>query len=170
MTRTTKTTSRRLAAKTAAATVTLCLATGVGGAYAYWATVGAGSGAATNGTMATVTVEALVAGDSPQNTLAPGGTADVAVRAHNPNGYAVRVYAIRGDGAATAVGDPTGCPATGTGVTFVDPAAPLAPTVSIPANSSVLITLQGAAAMSTASLSGCQGATFSLPVTLEARK
>ncbi|QHK20425.1 hypothetical protein GU243_12550 [Pseudarthrobacter psychrotolerans] len=165
-----KKTSRRLAAKTAAATITLCLATGAGGAYAYWATVGAGSGAATNGTMATVTVEALVAGDTPQSTLVPGGTADVAVRALNPNSYPVQVYAIRGNGAATADGNPAGCPVTGTGVTFVNPAAPLAPTVSIPANSSVLITLPGAAIMSTASLSGCQGATFSLPVTLEARK
>ncbi|HEY8754335.1 MAG TPA: hypothetical protein VIM40_11900 [Arthrobacter sp.] len=163
-----KKTSRRLAAKTAATTIALCLATGVGGAYAYWATVGAGSGAATNGTMETVTVEALVAGDSPQTTLVPGGTADAAVRAHNPNGYAVQVYAIRGNGAATADANHPGCATTG--VTFVDPAAPLAPAVSIPANSSVLITLPGAATMSAASSSGCQGATFSLPVTLEARK
>lgn len=168
MTLTPKTSPRRLAARTAAATITLCLVTGVGGAYAYWATVGAGSGSASNGTMSTVTVEALVAGDIPQNTLVPGGTADVAVRANNLNNYAVQVYAIRGNGAATADANHPGCPTTG--VTFVDPAAPLAPAVSIPANSSVLITLQGAATMSTASSSGCQGATFSLPVTLEARK
>lgn len=160
--------SRRLAAKTAAATVTLCLATGAGGAYAYWATVGAGSGAATNGTMATVTVEALVTGDSPQRTLVPGGTADVAVRAQNPNDYAVQVYAIRSNGDVTADANHPGC--TTTGVTFAEPAAPLVPAVSIPANSSALITLPDAAAMSTASSSGCQGATFSLPITLEARK
>lgn len=163
-----KKTSGRLAAKAAATTVALCLATGVGGAYAYWSTVGAGSGAATNGTMAPVTVEALVAGDGPQTTLVPGGTADVAVRAHNPNGYAVQVYAIRGNGAVTADANHLGCATTG--VTFVDPAAPLAPAVSIPANSSVLITLQGAAMMSTTSPSACQGATFNVPVTLEARK
>lgn len=168
MTSTPNTASRRLAARTAAATVALCLATGVGGAYAYWATVGAGSGAATNGTMETVSVEALVTGDSPQGTLVPGGTADVAVRAFNPNGFAVQVYAISGNGAATADANHPGC--TTTGVTFVEPAAPLTPAVSIPANTSVLITLPGAAAMSTASSSGCQGATFSLPVTLEARK
>jgi hypothetical protein len=168
MTLTPKTSPRRLAARTAAATITLCLVTGVGGAYAYWATVGAGSGSASNGTMATVTVEALVAGDIPQSTLVPGGTADVAVRANNLNNYAVQVYAIRGNGAATADANHPGCATAG--VTFVDPAAPLAPAVSIPANSSVLITLQGAATMSTASSSGCQGATFSLPVTLEARK
>lgn len=159
--------SRRLAARTAAATV-LCLATGAGGAYAYWATAGAGSGAASNGTMATVTVEALVAGDSPQNTLVPGGTADVAVRAQNPNPYAVQVYAIRSNGDATADVNHPACITTG--VTFLEPAAPLAPAVSIPANSSALIMLPDAAAMSTASSSGCQGATFSLPVTLEARK
>ncbi|WP_104060572.1 hypothetical protein [Arthrobacter sp. 4R501] len=159
-------TSRRLAAKTAAATVALCLATGVGGAYAYWATVGAGSGAATNGSMATVTVEALVAGDSPQNTLVPGGTADVAVRAHNPNGHAVQVYAIRGNGAATVDANHSAC----SGVTFTSPAAPLNPVVTIPPNSSIVITLPGAAAMSLDSPSLCQGATFGLPVTLEARK
>ncbi|WP_255770631.1 hypothetical protein [Pseudarthrobacter sulfonivorans] len=163
-----KKTSRRLAAKTAAATITLCLATGAGGAYAYWATVGAGSGAATNGTMGAVTVEALIAGDSPQSTLVPGGTADVAVRAHNPNDYPVQVYAIRGNGAVTADANHTVC--TTTGVKFVDPAAPLAPALSIPANSSILITLPNAAAMSTASSSGCQGAAFTVPVTLEARK
>ena len=168
MTATLKKTSRRLAAKTAAATVALCIATGAGAAYAYWASTGAGTGAATNGTMATVTVEALVAGDSPQGTLVPGGTADVAVRAQNPNNFPVKVYAIRGNGAATADANHPGC--TTTGVTFVDPAAPLAPTVTIPANSSVLIALPAAASMSTASSSGCQGATFSLPVTLEARK
>jgi hypothetical protein len=163
-----KPTPRRLAAKTAAATITLCLATGAGGAYAYWATVGAGSGAATNGTMSTVTVEALVAGDSPANTLVPGGTAAVAVRALNPNSFPVQVYAIRGNGAATADANHPAC--TTPGVKFVDPAAPLAPALSIPANSSILITLPNAATMSTASSSGCQGATFSLPVTLEARK
>lgn len=168
MTLTPKKTSGRLAAKTAAATVALCVLTGAGGAYAYWATVGAGSGSATDGTMATVTVDALVAGDTLQTTLVPGGTADVAVRASNPNDYAVQVYAISGNGAATADAGHPACLTTG--VTFVAPASPLAPAISIPAQSSVLITLPGAAAMSLASSSGCQGATFSLPVTLEARK
>ncbi|KQQ92400.1 hypothetical protein ASF72_02375 [Arthrobacter sp. Leaf141] len=159
---------RKLAARTAAATLTLCLATGAGGAFAYWALLGSGTGSATNGTMAAVTAQALVAGDSPQTTLVPGGTADVAVRAFNPNSYAVQVYAITGSGAATA--DAAHATCLTTGVTFVAPAAPLAPPVTIAANSTALITLPGAAAMSTASASVCQGATFSLPVTLEARK
>lgn len=168
MTSTLKKTSRRLAAKSAAAAVALCLATGAGAAYAYWTAVGAGSGAAVNGTMRMVAVEALVAGDGTQNSLVPGGTADVAVRAFNPNSFPVKVQAIRGNGAATADANHPGC--TTTGVTFMDPADPLAPAITIPANTSVLITLPAAAAMSLASSSGCQGATFSLPVTLEARK
>ncbi|VXC08297.1 conserved exported hypothetical protein [Arthrobacter sp. 9AX] len=160
--------TRRLAAKSAAAAVGLCLATGAGGACAYWATVGAGSGSAVNGTMQSVTAVAFVAGDGTQNSLVPGGTADVAVRAFNPNSFPVKVQAIRGNGTATADANHSGCITTG--VTFVDPAAPLAPAVAIAANTSVLITLPGAAAMSLASSSGCQGATFNLPVTLEARK
>lgn len=167
MTPTPKKIVRRLAARTAVTTVALCLTTGAGGAYAYWATLGEGSGAASNGTMETVTVEALVAGDGPQNALLPGGTADVAVRASNPNNFPVQVYAIRGNGDVKADASHPGC--TTTGVTFVDPAAPLAAT-KVPANSSVLITLPGAAKMSLASSSGCQGATFSLSVALEARK
>jgi hypothetical protein len=160
--------TRRLAAKSAAAAVALVLATGAGGAYAYWATVGTGSGSAVNGTMQSVTAVAFVAGDGTQNSLVPGGTADVAVRAFNPNSFPVKVQAIRGNGTATADTDHSGCITTG--VTFVDPAAPLVPAVTIAANASVLITLPGAAAMSLASSSGCQGATFNLPVTLEARK
>jgi hypothetical protein len=116
--------------------------------------------------MATVTVEALVAGDSPRNTLVPGGTADVAVRALNPNSFPVQVYAIRGNGVARVDENHSAC----TGVTFTNPAVPLNPVVGIPANSSVVVTLPGAAKMAENSPAACQGATFSLPVTLEARK
>ena len=161
-------TTRRLASRTAAVTAALCLATGAAGAYAYWSTAGLGAGSATAGTMEPLTAEALVAGDLPATTLVPGGTADVALRAFNPNPFAVQVYAISGNGTATADAGHPQCLTTG--VTFTPPAAPLSPSVSVPANSSVLITLPGAAAMSTASESSCQGATFSLPVTLEARK
>jgi hypothetical protein len=162
-----KKTTRRLAAKSAAAAVALCLATGAGGAYAYWATVGAGSGAATNGTMKTVSIEALVAGDGTQNALVPGGTADVAVRAFNPNSFPVKVHAIRGNGAATA------------GQFHRlhhhrrDVRGPGRPTCACNDDPGQLIRAHNLARSGcnvAASSSGCQGATFSLPVTLEARK
>ncbi|WP_323054706.1 hypothetical protein [Arthrobacter sp. MI7-26] len=156
------------AAKAAVTAALLSLVLGVGSAYAYWSTVGIGSGSAANGTMQTVTVDALVAGDSPATALVPGGTAEVIVRASNPNAFMVQVYNFTANGAATADSSHPLC--TTTGVTFNAPAAPLTPTVSVPANSSILITLPAAASMSTASQSSCQGAVFHLPVTMAVRK
>ncbi|MEZ2389753.1 hypothetical protein AB6813_09430 [bacterium RCC_150] len=156
------------AAKAAVMAAVLSLVLGVGTAYAYWSTIGIGSGSAANGTMQAVTVDAFVAGDTPSTTLVPGGTADVIVRASNSNAFAVQVYSFTSNGTTTADASHPLC--TTTGVTFNAPAAPLSPAVSIPANSSVLITLPGAATMSTASQSSCQGAVFQLPVTMAVRK
>ena len=156
------------AAKAVATAAVFSLVLGVGSAYAYWSTFGIGSGSATNGTMQTVTVDAFIAGDSPATTLVPGGSADVIVRASNPNAFAVQVYSFTANGSVTADASHAAC--TTTGVTFNAPAAPLTPTVSIPANSSILITLPAAASMSTASQSSCQGAVFQIPVTMAVRK
>ncbi|MFF1831270.1 hypothetical protein [Paenarthrobacter sp. NPDC058040] len=160
-------------ARTAAATVALSILGGVGSAYAYWTATGLGGGTSANGSMQTVTVDALVAGDTPQTSLVPGGTADVVLRATNPNPHAVTVYGVTGNGAVTADAGHSGC--TTTGVSFTPPAAPLVQPgtgqpVTIPANTSILLTLQGAASMSAASVSACQGAIFTVPVTLEVRK
>jgi len=118
--------------------------------------------------MQTVTVDALVAGDTLQTSLVPGGTADVILRATNPNAHAVTVYGFAGNGAVTA--DAAHATCTTTGVTFTPPPAPLAQPVIVQANTSILLTLEGAASMSAASLSACQGAQFKVPVTLEVRK
>ncbi|MCP2048678.1 UNVERIFIED_ORG: hypothetical protein J3D58_002750 [Paenarthrobacter nicotinovorans] len=155
-------------ARTAAATVALCVLGGVGSAYAYWSATGLGAGTSTNGTMQTVTVDALVPGDTLQSSLVPGGTADVLVRATNPNPHAVTIYGFAANGPATADASHPGC--TTTGVTFTPPAAPLATPITIAANTSILVTLQGAASMDATSVSACQGAQFAIPVTLEVRK
>ncbi|MFC8040874.1 hypothetical protein ACFUOZ_16100 [Paenarthrobacter sp. NPDC057355] len=155
-------------ARTAAATVALCVLGGVGTAYAYWTATGLGGGSSTNGTMQDVTVSALVPGDTLQTTLVPGGTADVLVRATNPNPHAVTIHGFAANGAAVADASHAGC--TTTGVSFTPPAAPLNPPITIPANTSILVTLQGAASMGTTSMSACQGAQFAIPVTLEVRK
>lgn len=152
-------------ARTAAATTALCLLGGVGSAYAYWTSAGLGSGSATNGTMQTVTVDALVPGDTLQTSLVPGGSADVVLRITNPNPHDVAVHSVTANGPVAADAAHPGC--TPTGVTFTPPQ--LASTV-IAANTSLLVTLPGAASMSTASPSPCQGAQFAIPVTLEVRK
>jgi hypothetical protein len=157
----------RVAGTASAAAAALCLLAGGGTAYAYWATTGTGTGAAAAATMHAVTVDAFVAGDSNRTSLVPGGTADVILRTSNPNAFAVQLYSAAPNGAVTADAAHAGC--TTTGVSFTAPVAPLA-SVTIPANSSLLVSLPGAASMSTQSQSACQGATFRVPVTVEARR
>ena len=158
----------RLAGTASAGAVALCLLAGGGTAYASWATTGAGSGAAAAATLQAVTVDAFIAGDSNRTSLVPGGTADVILRTSNPNAFAVQLYSVAASGPVTADAAHAGC--TTTGVSFTAPAAPLAPAVTIPAHSSLLVSLPGAASMSTQSPSACQGATFKIPVTVEARR
>ena len=166
--RTPRTPAKGRLARSAAATLALCLLGGAGSAYAYWAAAGSGNGSAANGTLQTVAVEALVPGDTLQTSLIPGGTADVLLRASNPNPFPMTVHGFAANGAVTADAAHAGC--TTTGVTFTPPDAAVSPPVVIPANSSILLTLPGAASMDVASHSACQGAQFSVPVTLEVRK
>jgi hypothetical protein len=132
------------------------LATGV--AYAFWTTTGSGSGSAHATTAAGLTT-------SPATTTAqlyPGATADAKVTINNTNPFAVTVTDIVG-GTITASGGIGTCSVTG--VTFTDQHA-VADIVG--ANSSTTFTLTGTVSMSNASDNGCQGATFTIPVTLSA--
>jgi hypothetical protein len=143
---------------------------GAGAAYAFW-TSGSGSGSSTAGTanMQTVAVAAFVGGDNASSTLVPGGSAaDVIVRVNNPNSFSVQVVSIVSAGSITADAAHPAC--TTTGVTFTPPAAPISPTVTVAPNSALLVHLPGAASMDSSSSSGCQGATFHIPVTLAAQR
>jgi hypothetical protein len=136
-------------------------------AFAHWSAGGAGAGVGASGTMQTVTVAALAGGDAPASALVPGGpAAEVILRLTNPNAVAVQVYSVAANGAITADASHSAC--TTTGVTFTPPASPISPTVTVPANSTVVVRLAGAASMATTSLSACQGATFRIPVTVTA--
>jgi hypothetical protein len=146
-----------------AALAAVFLSAGV--AFAYVSTAGAGSGSANAGTMQTVTVSAFVGGDAPTSLLRPGGpAADVILRVENPNPFTVHVVSVAGNGTITPDGAHSGC--TTTGVTFT---APTNLSITVPSGSS-LVHLTDAATMSTASLSACQGATFSIPVELTAHR
>lgn len=139
-----------------------------GAAYASFTAGGSGSGSAPTGTMQPVTVSAFTGGDEPSTTLVPGGAADVIVRVTNPNPTPVYVYGVAGNGPIAADSLHASC--SDTGVTFTAPASPLSPAVDVPAASSLLFHLPGAAAMDLSSDSACQGATFEIPVTLTARQ
>lgn len=147
----------------------LCALTGVlavalasGGLAGAWlTTVADGTGSATTSGMQAVTVAALTGGDAPSTELVPGGTADVVLRVSNPNPYAVVLTSASGIGAVGVTGGVGACPSSG--VTFTNQTG-LA--ITIPASSDTLVHLAGAASMSATSPTGCQGATFGLPVAI----
>jgi hypothetical protein len=128
-------------------------------AFAAWTATGTGEGyakATTAQALTTVDVSA-----STTATLYPGATGDVLIRIDNPNPYAVRVTDVAGSGAITSDAG-AGCDAS-TGVTYTDQSGL---TLNVPAGGAATFTLTGAASMSNASANSCQGAVFTIPVTL----
>ena len=142
-----------------------CLVVGLGSgaAYAYFTASGHGTGSASTGSMQTVTISATTA--TPTSKLQPGGTADVTLEVTNPNNFSVTLVSVVGSGTITVDSGHPGC--TTTGVTFTDQTGLNTP---ISAGTTATIDLPGAATMTTASSAGCQGATFSIPVTISVEK
>jgi hypothetical protein len=145
--------------KLATGAVALLVVGVVGLVYAAWTTNGTGSGYA-KATSASPLTTVDVSATTPA-TLYPGADGNVLVRINNPNTFPVRVTAISGNGAITAAGGTGTC--TTTGVTFTNQSGL---TLDIPASSAATSTLTAAAHMSNASDDGCQGATFTIPVSL----
>ncbi|MCU1443289.1 MAG: hypothetical protein JWQ59_1439 [Cryobacterium sp.] len=159
---------RNLAVRGSTVMVTAAAVTIAGGtAFAYWSTApGSGSGAAKAGEAQALTTTAIAA--SITSLLYPNGpNADVKITVVNPNPFNVTVTGVT---SRITVGTPvTASGGTGvcttTGVTFVAPAAGVIP-FTVPKNDSVTVTLIAAAKMDDASQTGCQKATFTIPVTL----
>lgn len=154
-----------LAPKTA---IMACLAViaflGLGGiAWAYFTSQGSGTASASTGSLQGITIQAATGTVS--TPLIPGGTGDVILQIKNTNSYAVTLISVVGNGTITADAGHSGC--TTTGVTFTGQTSL---TTNIPANATTPVDLSGAASMSNSSSNGCQGATFSIPVTITVKK
>src|SRR5436305_1403315 len=152
--------------KLAVAVIIAALAV-VGLVYAAWTTNGSGSAYAKAGTatsLSTVDVSA-----STTATLYPGVTGDVLIKIDNPNPYSVVVTGVSLNGTnADIAPDGSHSSCTTTGVSFTNQTGL---SISVPAKSggvdgTAQSTLTGAAAMSNASVNGCQGAVFTIPVTI----
>jgi len=151
---------RKRVSRTLAVATTLIAFGVVGLVYAAWTTNGSGSGYAKAGTAQALTTIDVSA--SASATLYPGGPAgDVLIRVSNPNSYPVTVTGVAGNGSITPDAGHAGC--TTTGVSFTDQTGL---SISVPASGQTQTTLSGAATMSNASLNACQGATFTIPVTI----
>ena len=146
------------------AAITVLVLGVVGLVYAAWTTNGSGSGYAKAGSaqsLSTVDVSA-----STTATLYPGQNGDVLIKIHNPNPYNVTVTGIAGNGAITADSGHSTCGSDGshpTGVTYTDQTGL---NLSVSASSDLQTTLSGAAHMANTSDNSCQGATFTIPVTI----
>ncbi len=139
--------------------ITIVALVAAGLAYAAWTANGTGSGYAKAGS-----AQALTTNDVSATTVAdlyPGASGNVKVEINNPNPYPVRVTAIAGAGTITPDAGHSGC--SPTGVTFTNQTGL---TIDIAASGTQAATLNNAASMSNASANACQGATFTIPVSL----
>lgn len=142
----------------AASTVTAALISTGAIAYAAWNATGSGNATAkASSAQALTTIDASA---STTATLYPGATGNVKITISNPNPYPVKVTAINGNGTITSDAG-SACNAA-TGVTYTNQTG----NWSVPASSSASFTLTSAVAMSNSSDDTCQGAVFTIPVSL----
>lgn len=133
-----------------------------GSAAAYFTAEGDGRGDAS-----TTTLEDLTVVGSASTSLHPGGSADLELLVTNPNGFPVSVDAVVAAmedveviGGVGSCADPD--------LSFIEPdATALAAMGPLAADAETEITLEGALSMGAAAQSGCQGASFDVPVTVE---
>lgn len=130
-----------------------------GSAYAYWTTSGSGTAAAAAGT-----VSALEVNDPSVSGLFPTGSVSGGFSVTNPNAFAVVLTeAARGAVTVDAAHAAAGCNAES--VTFTTGTLLTTPLAAGDGQATVPFT----ATMSNAAVDACQGATFSLPLTVTAQ-
>jgi hypothetical protein len=132
-------------------------------AAAYFTSTGSGSGSGSAGTLAPVTASGAVV----SNLIPDNSPHDVTLTVTNPNSYAVTLKSVIGNGTITP-DSPAHSGCNPAGVWFTDQTGL---SQSIPGgNVPTPVTLTNAAKMDTTSVDACQGATFTIPVTIEVRK
>jgi hypothetical protein len=140
-----------------------------GPALAYFSAGGIGAASAATTTLQPVTVSSAV----PSSSLLPGTTADLSLTVHNPNSTAVTVTGVSQAGPVSVTGgsgctnDPgwPGAPGS-SGVTVT--ATPLS--IAVAAGATVTVHVPAGASMSSTSATGCQGASFQIPVAVAVRQ
>jgi hypothetical protein len=127
--------------------------------FAAWLVTGEGNGAA----QAVTADDLVVQPGTTSADLYPGADGDVELTIENPNPFDVEVQTIVGDGPVTSAAP--GCSTTG--VSFTDQLAVTGMTVA--AGATINVSLDDAASMNNSSDNACQGATFSVPVSVTAQ-
>jgi hypothetical protein len=132
--------------------------------YAAWTSSGGGTGFAKAASAQNLTTASLTGTTSA--TLYPGASGDLVVNVSNPNSYPIKITSVTGSGAITSDSGHSTCGQDAshpTGVTYADQSGL---NIAVPAGSDQQITLSGSVHMTNASDNSCQGATFSVPVSM----
>ena len=133
------------------------VAVGVG--FGAWSISGTGNGAAKATTASSITLADATAFTSAD--LYPGATGNLKLRATNPNPFPVRITAVSGNGTITS-DKGAACDAS-TGVTFTNQTGL---TLDLAAGATGTLTVSSSVSMSNASDNSCQGAVFTVPVSI----
>ena len=126
-----------------------------------WNLTGSGNGAAKATTASAITLADASAFTSAD--LYPGATGNLMLRATNPNSFPVRITTVSGNGTVTS-DKGAACDAS-TGVAVVNQSGL---TLDLTPGATATLTVPNAVSMSNASDTSCQGAVFTVPVTLTA--
>lgn len=146
------------------AVVALVLGLGAGTAYAFFTSAGSGSGTALTGTVHSVAV--LEASGTATNKLYPSGSGDLLLKLDNHlNSYSVKITSVVGNGAVTGSGGIGTCTTTGVSVPLLTNLS-----ITVISGTSVSVVIPNGVSMDSTSDSGCQGATFQIPVTITVQK
>ena len=132
---------------------------GVGIGIAAWNVSGTGNGYAKAGSSSSLTLADATAFTSAD--LYPGATGNLKLRVTNPNSFPVRITTVSGNGTITS-DKGAACDAS-TGVTFTNQTG-LA--LDLGAGATATLTVPSSVSMSNASDNSCQGAVFTVPVTV----
>lgn len=142
---------------------TVALGLVAGPAFAYFTAGGVGAGAGSTTTLQPLAVSSAV----PASSLLPGTTADLSLTVHNPNGASLTITGLSQAGGVTVSGG-SGCTGDPSWPGSLGTSGVVVPTLSglgivVGGGATVTVHLAGAS-MSTASATGCQGASFQIPV------
>ena len=136
--------------------------------FAAWVVTGSGSGYSKAKVAAALTTSDVSGTTTDQ--LYPGASGDLKVTVNNPNPFPVKVTQSAPNGAVSSdqanCTDVGGDPAKATGVAFTTQNPSSGNTV--PAGGSLAFTLANAVSMDNTSVNACQGAVFTVPVSLTA--
>jgi hypothetical protein len=144
-----------------ASVVLLAAIVAVGVGLGAWSLGGSGNGAAKATTASNITLADATAFTTAD--LYPGATGNLKLRATNPNPFPVRITAVSGNGTITS-DKGAACDAS-TGVTFSNQTGL---TLDLAAGATATLTVPSSVSMSNASDNSCQGAVFTVPVSLTA--